>query len=198
MTEAGSQIGALTYIITLSNKDFNVFVVITHLLHSYACPINLGSTVILTGGCSGSDYQTTQRVVEYNETGYLRDLPQLQYHRRNHGCGYYVNQGGTKTFLVAGGRGAIGQLVSSTELLEETGSAWVYTGELPSPRDGIRGAIIDNKILMTGGFYDDEYSATDEILEFDPQGRWSSIGKMSQPRGDHAVSVVQFDSRLCV
>ena len=99
MTEAGSQIGALTYIITLSNKDFNVFVVITHLLHSYACPINLGSTVILTGGCSGSDYRTTQRVVEYNETGYLRDLPQLQYHRRNHGCGYYVNQGGTKVHI---------------------------------------------------------------------------------------------------
>merc|ERR1712062_937543 len=149
------------------------------------------------GGYSGSDYQTTQRVVEYNETGYLRDLPQLQYHRRNHGCGYYVNQGGTKTFLVAGGRGAIGQLVSSTELLEETGSAWVYTGELPSPRTGIRGAMINNKILMTGGFDEDDV-ASDEILVFDHQGLWTLMDKMSQPRGAHAVSVIKFDSGLCV
>ena len=32
----------------------------------------------------------------------------------------------------------------------ETTSAWVFAGELPSPRSGLRGANIDNKILMTG------------------------------------------------
>ena len=52
--------------------------------------------MILTGGCSSSEYATTLRVVEYNEDGFLRDLPQLQYHRRNHGCGYYVNEDGSK------------------------------------------------------------------------------------------------------
>ena len=41
--------------------------------------------------------------------------------------------------------------LSSTELLVETESAWVYTiGELPSPREGLRGANIDNKVLMIG------------------------------------------------
>ena len=32
----------------------------------------------------------------------------------------------------------------------ETASAWVLTGELPSPRYGLRGANIDNRIFMTG------------------------------------------------
>jgi len=52
--------------------------------------------VILTGGATYYDYKPTPRVVEYNEEGYLRDLPQLQVQRRDHGCGYYVNQDGIK------------------------------------------------------------------------------------------------------
>ena len=53
-----------------------------------------------------------------------------------------------QTLLVAGGNE--GALLSSTELLVGTASAWVLTGELPSPRYGLRGANIDNKIIMTG------------------------------------------------
>ena len=37
----------------------------------------------------------------------------------------------------------------------ETASAWVLTGELPSPRKSLRGANIDNKILMTGNIADE-------------------------------------------
>ena len=53
--------------------------------------------------------------------------------------------------LVTGGHTGGGHL-SSTELLVETASAWVFTGELPSPREGLRGANIDNKILVTGDY----------------------------------------------
>ena len=53
-----------------------------------------------------------------------------------------------QTYIVAGGY-YFGDL-SSTEVLVETGSAWTLTGELPSPRSGLRGANIDNKIVMTG------------------------------------------------
>ena len=53
--------------------------------------------------------------------------------------------------LVTGGStGAASR--SSTELLRENASAWVFTGELPSPRFGLRGANIDNKVLMTGKY----------------------------------------------
>ena len=59
--------------------------------------------------------------------------------------------------LVTGGftgSGAEGAFLSSTELLVETAPAWVFTGELPSRRDGPRGANIDNKIFLTGDDYD--------------------------------------------
>ena len=56
-----------------------------------------------------------------------------------------------QTYLVSGGWTGHARL-SSTELLEETASAWVFTGELPSPRSSLRGANIDNKVLMTGNW----------------------------------------------
>ena len=57
-----------------------------------------------------------------------------------------------QTLLVTGGwTGSVP--LSSTELLVGEASAWVLTGELPSPRDGLHGANIDNRILMTGGKY---------------------------------------------
>ena len=93
----------------------------------------------------------------------MRDLPRLLQGRYYHGCSYYNNDDGTKvsisfnsstiiifqTYLVSGGWTG-SDFLSSTELLVETGSAWVLTGELPSPRVGLRGANIDNKVLMTG------------------------------------------------
>ena len=56
-----------------------------------ACDINLGSSVMITGG-----YYTSKTVTEYGENGYMRDAPELQVGRRNHGCSYYVNSDGTK------------------------------------------------------------------------------------------------------
>ena len=93
----------------------------------------------------------------------MRDLPRLLQGRYYHGCSYYNNNDGTKvsisiisspiiifqTYLVSGGYNGSDYL-SSTELLVETASAWVYTGSLPSPRAVLRGANIDNRVLMTG------------------------------------------------
>ena len=42
-------------------------------------------------------------------------------------------------------------------------------------------------------------SNSDEILEFDPlTGQWKLVDMMILARSDHAVSVVKFDSGLCV
>ena len=56
-----------------------------------ACAINLGSSVVVTGG---HNYPST--VSEYNEAGYVRDLPSLLQERRSHGCSSYDNDEGTK------------------------------------------------------------------------------------------------------
>ena len=39
----------------------------------------------------------------------------------------------------------------------------------------------------------------DEILEFDPlTGQWKLVDRMIQARYDHALSVINFESGLCV
>ena len=58
---------------------------------SLTCAINLGSSVILTGGLN-----SRRTVTEYNEAGWVRDLPVLCQKRYNHGCSYYDNNEGTK------------------------------------------------------------------------------------------------------
>ena len=61
-----------------------------------------------------------------------------------------------QTLLVTGGKGRRSgnflPSLSSTELLKETASAWAFTSPLPSPRGSLKGANIDNKILMTGNW----------------------------------------------
>ena len=57
-----------------------------------------------------------------------------------------------QTYIVSGGFYAPSMYLSSTELLVETGSAWILSGELPSYNRGLRGANIDNKVLMTGNW----------------------------------------------
>ena len=104
-------------------------------------------------------------MTEYKEAGWSSDLPDLQQGRWDHGCSYYNNDEGTKvnndfnsltnkkisqTYLVTGGMDQNGEGLSSTELLVEAASAWALTGELPSPRHGLHGANIDNRVLMTG------------------------------------------------
>ena len=115
--------------------------------------------------------------------------------------------------LVTGGWNTSKTLLSSTELLVGTATAWVYSGELPTPRVLLRGANIDQKILMTGEIFwviyhlDDlqstlggfRWSSSDEILEFDPlKKKWKLVDRMIQARRHHAVSTVSFDSGLCV
>ena len=56
-----------------------------------ACAINLGSSVILTGG-----RYTLTTVSEYNEDGWVKDLPPLQQARYWHGCTYFDNNNGAK------------------------------------------------------------------------------------------------------
>ena len=114
--------------------------------------------MILTGGSYSDD-----RVSEYSESGFTRDLPQLLTGRNYHGCSYFENEEGTKvdidsnscgviifqTFLVTGGWTGSNRL-SSTELLVENSAKWVYSGELPTPRSGLKGVNIDQRVIMTG------------------------------------------------
>ena len=114
--------------------------------------------MILTGGGS----RPYNRVSEYSQSGFTRDLPQLQQGRYIHGCSYFENEEGTKvdidsnscgviifqTLLVTGGYND--GYLNSTELLIENSTKWIYSGELPTPRTGLSGANIDQRVIMAG------------------------------------------------
>ena len=52
----------------------------------------MGSSVIITGG-HWSDFMT--KVSQYNEAGWVRDLPDLLQERMGHGCSYFYNNEGS-------------------------------------------------------------------------------------------------------
>ena len=51
--------------------------------------------MILTGG-----QHSLNRVSEYSESGFNRNLPQLQQGRSSHGCSYFDNEEKTKVDIV--------------------------------------------------------------------------------------------------
>ena len=63
--------------------------IIDTLYFSGACSIELEDKVILTGGVIDGDDSLTVSI--YDRNGWLRDLPNLQSIRRDHGCGHYVD-----------------------------------------------------------------------------------------------------------
>ena len=115
--------------------------------------------MILTGG-----QYSLNKVSEYSESGFTRDLPQLQQGREDHGCSYFENEERTKvdidsnscgvivfqTFLVTGGLTNDGDITSITELLGENSAKWISPGYLQAPCTRLRGANIDQRVIMTG------------------------------------------------
>jgi len=71
---------------------------------------------------------------------------------------------------------------------------WTQVGNLPLPAAGIRGASINNKIVMTGGYYIDANGRrhfSDLILKFDPIfNNWEIVDHMKIKRHYHAVDLV--------
>ena len=54
--------------------------------YRYACAIDMGQTVIITGGIDSK-----RKVTQYSEDGQHKELQELITGRRNHGCSSYVN-----------------------------------------------------------------------------------------------------------
>ena len=92
--------------------------------------------------------------------------------------------------------GFSGHELSSTEVIDYTSGeggphwGWVEVGQLPSPRDSLRGASIGGVFHVTGGHY---YATGDigEVLVFDPESKtWAVAGELTAARQRHAVTEV--------
>ena len=128
----------------------------------FGCLISEGESFLLTGGAS-NPYVSTR----YNITGWVKDLNSLNTGRTRHGCSRYTNKEGVKVGelkvlniniknvfqvnIVCGGRDATETFLSSCEVNIDGEDSWSITNApLPVGIYGLRGATLDNRVLMTG------------------------------------------------
>ena len=63
----------------------------------------------------------------------------------------------------------------------------VEGGELPKSREGLRAALVDNVLFVTGGKDDGDHYLT-SILSWDPVAEsWQAAGDLAVPRYFHAA-----------
>ena len=66
----------------------------------------------------------------------------------------------------------------------------VESGELPSPRVGLRATLVDGVLFATGG-EDDEYNDLTSLLSWDQVAEsWQQAGDLAVGRYDHAAVAV--------
>merc|ERR1711874_606747 len=114
-------------------------------------------------------------------------LTRLTEGRADHACGVYKDADGQQVLLVTGG--SYSSYFSSTEIATYTSSSalsWriVETGDLPSARQGLRAAVVENVLYVTGG---DDGNDLTAILSWDPvQEKWTHAGDLKVARSYHA------------
>ena len=130
---------------------------------------------MVTGGWDNGYIATVQ---VYTLSGPQEQLPDLQTGRHSHACAHYldsqdrvvsiacnitahltivtlhcvvmINNINVQVMMVTGGVDSNFDDLSSTELLLPSATSWTYSDPLPSTRSGLRGATLDNKVVITG------------------------------------------------
>ena len=111
--------------------------------------------------------------------------------------------------------------LDSTEILELETRAWRLTAPLPSARNALRAAVVNNNIFVFGenilcyiniehlivscNVYNDDIftggwwsSDLKDILQYNPASHtWEEVGQMKKARSGHAVAVLDDVSKLC-
>ena len=95
--------------------------------------------------------------------------------------------------LVTGGIDSDDHWQDKTDVFDYTiphAGIWRTAGRLPSPRYGLRAAMVGDLLHVTGG-YDPDSGDMDEILAWDSVSEtWSVAGHMETGRENHGVTEV--------
>ena len=63
------------------------------------------------------------------------------------------------------------------------------SGKLPSPRGGLRAAMVDNVLYVTGGYDDHDFFTS--LLSWDPTNEsWEEAGNLAVARDGHAAVAI--------
>jgi len=154
-----------------------------------ACGIPDEDTIVMTGG---GDYPGHNHVTRYNVNGFVEELPQLPGNRLDHACAALPS---TKAFIVAGGHDGSNQLSSVLTLLPGA-QAWTPLASLPRSMDGARASIVGGKMRLTGGWDGSSYRS--EVLEYQPDNQWTTVGQLETRRAAHAVLSIDSKALPCL
>ena len=153
----------------------------------WSCSIQFPDKVITTGG-----YPPDKAVVEYNEDGFVKYLPDLTEPRYAHGCSSYLDDDQNDVMIVVGGT------LDTTEKLVYGESSWIVlgpttyksllTGAFVAWDDsGVRVSNIENQLIATENKL---------ILKFNKDtGDWTEIGRTQESRHYHTSSVITMKTR---
>jgi len=122
---------------------------------------------VVTGGYVSSS--PSKLVTSYDQSGKFTYLPNLRYKRRVHACSHFINANGDTTLLVTGGYGT-SSILSSTEILVLSSSAWSRVASLPSARSQFPAVNVNNAIYVFGGYHYSSSSGSklyDDIYRYD-------------------------------
>jgi len=154
-----------------------------------ACLIDIGGSVIVTGGQSSEDV-----VEKYNKDTFEKEaLPSLKTGRYTHGCGSYKDNEGNTILVVAGGADANYDDVKTTEVLKLGDTEWKAAAELPYNLRAMASIswAKTNSVFLIGGHSETtpREPKKAEILAFDGE-TWKEIAKLSSGRSHSAVTQV--------
>ena len=126
-----------------------------------------------------------------------------------------------QVLLVTGGYNNNDGRLDSTEVMEGNARTWRLTAPLPSAREYLRAAVLDNKIFLFGenilcyiniehlivsyNVYNDHIFAggyvgsyLSDILQYNTTSHtWEEVGQMKEARYKHAVALLDDVAQLC-
>ena len=131
------------------------------------------SFVVTGGGVTGVAVKTVVKYTEFGNSWTTGSYPDLNIGRRNHACSMFRDYNGDfvsillylkeykiinqyqlmmQTLLVTGGADASENFLSSTEIYSDSTATWSFASALPSPRQTIMSATLDNSVFVFGEY----------------------------------------------
>jgi N-acetylneuraminic acid mutarotase len=148
----------------------------------------LGGTIVIAGGV-GEDPEAS--LTFDTATGRWERGPLLSEPRE-----HLAVMGDGATVYVVGGRWQ-NELKATNEALSSLTAGWRTLPDLPTPRGGTSGAVLDGKVYVAGGEAFGPTRTFAEVEFFDPAtGRWSRAPDLPTPR--HGLAAQAAGGRLYV
>ena len=163
-----------------------------HAARSYPIAVRLADgKVLVAGGDDGRENLDTAELFD-PATGQWATTGSMTHARQQ----AFASSLADGRVLVAGG-GTNEGLLDTAELYDPRTGTWSSTGNMPTGRAGPLSAILlgDGRVLVTGGFADDQRSA--EL--YDPtNGTWTATSRMAATKVDEQTGLVLRDGRVLI